>query len=136
MGMKKKPVTGMKDILPKEMAIRDYAIGLIKETYKDFGFTSVETPAVEHIENLTSNQGGENEKLIFKVLKRGDKLSSSVEKLASDYAAMKAAENLSDDEKQGEKKRRGLRLEVDAGNRADQPADCGNSHFRRNVHPV
>ena len=103
MAMKKKPVTGMKDILPKEMAIRDYAIGLIKETYKDFGFTSVETPAVEHIENLTSNQGGENEKLIFKVLKRGDKLSSSVEKLASDYAAMKAAENLSDDEKQGEK---------------------------------
>lgn len=101
--MKKKPVTGMKDILPKEMAIRDYAIGLIKETYKDFGFTSVETPAVEHIENLTSNQGGENEKLIFKVLKRGDKLSSSVGKLASDYAAMKAAENLSDDEKQGEK---------------------------------
>ena len=103
MAMKKKPVTGMKDILPKEMAIRDYAIGLIKETYKDFGFTSVETPAVEHIENLTSNQGGENEKLIFKVLKRGDKLSSSVGKLASDYAAMKAAENLSDDEKQGEK---------------------------------
>lgn len=79
--MKKKPVTGMKDILPKEMEIRDYAIGLIKETYKTFGFTSVETPAVEHIENLSSNQGGENEKLIFKVLKRGDKLSSAVNKL-------------------------------------------------------
>ena len=82
MAMKKKPVTGMKDILPREMEIRDYAIGLIKETYKTFGFTSVETPAVEHIENLTSNQGGENEKLIFKVLKRGDKLSSAVEKIA------------------------------------------------------
>ena len=81
MAMKKKPVTGMKDILPREMEIRDYAIGLIKETYKTFGFTSVETPAVEHIENLTSNQGGENEKLIFKVLKRGDKLTSSVGKL-------------------------------------------------------
>ena len=52
MAMKKKPVTGMKDILPREMEIRDYAIGLIKDTYKTYGFTSVETPAVEHIENL------------------------------------------------------------------------------------
>ena len=74
MAMKKKPVTGMKDILPKEMEIRDYVIGLIKETYKTFGFTSVETPCVEHIENLSSKQGGENEKLIFKILKRGEKL--------------------------------------------------------------
>lgn len=74
MAMKKKPVTGMKDILPKEMAIRDYCIGLIKETYKTFGFNSVETPCVEHIENLNSKQGGENEKLIFKILKRGEKL--------------------------------------------------------------
>ena len=81
MAMKKKPVTGMKDILPKEMAIRDYCIGLIKETYKTFGFTSVETPCVEHIENLSSNQGGENEKLIFKILKRGDKLTGAVDKL-------------------------------------------------------
>ncbi|MBP3505065.1 MAG: histidine--tRNA ligase [Lachnospiraceae bacterium] len=74
MAMKKKPVTGMKDIMPREMEIRDYVIGLIKETYKTFGFTSVETPCVEHIENLSSNQGGENEKLIFKILKRGEKL--------------------------------------------------------------
>ena len=74
MAMKKKPVTGMKDILPKEMAIRDYCISLIKETYKTFGFNSVETPCVEHIENLNSKQGGENEKLIFKILKRGEKL--------------------------------------------------------------
>ena len=74
MAMKKKPVTGMKDILPREMEIRDYAIGLIKDTYRRFGFTSMETPAVEHIENLSSKQGGENEKLIFKILKRGEKL--------------------------------------------------------------
>ena len=74
MAMKKKPVTGMKDILPKEMAIRDYCIRLIKETYRTFGFCSVETPCVEHIENLNSKQGGENEKLIFKILKRGEKL--------------------------------------------------------------
>lgn len=78
MAMKKKPVTGMKDILPKEMAIRDYCIGLIKETYKTFGFCSVETPCVEHIENLSSKQGGENEKLIFKILKRGEKLDAAL----------------------------------------------------------
>lgn len=74
MALKKKPVTGMKDILPEEMKIRDYVIGVIKETYGKFGFTSIETPCVEHIENLNSKQGGENEKLIFKILKRGEKL--------------------------------------------------------------
>ena len=75
MAMVKKPTTGMKDILPKEMQIRDYVTSLVKETYGTFGFTSIETPAVEHIENLCSKQGGENEKLIFKVLKRGEKLN-------------------------------------------------------------
>lgn len=74
MAMKKKPVTGMKDILPAEMEIRNYVIQLIKETYRTFGFSNVETPCVEHIENLSSKQGGENEKLIFKILKRGEKL--------------------------------------------------------------
>lgn len=70
----KKPVNGMKDILPEEMEIRNYVIGLIRETYGSFGFSSIETPAVEHIENLLSKQGGDNEKLIFKILKRGEKL--------------------------------------------------------------
>ena len=74
MALKKKPVTGMKDMLPKEMEIRDYVIHLIKETYKAYGFSSMETPCVEHIENLCSKQGGDNEKLIFKILKRGEKL--------------------------------------------------------------
>ena len=74
MTLKKRTVTGMNDILPKEMAIRDYVIRLIKETYASFGFTSMETPCVEHIENLCSKQGGDNEKLIFKILKRGEKL--------------------------------------------------------------
>jgi len=74
MPLKKKPVTGMKDILPAEMQVRDYVTGLIKETYKSFGFSPIETPCVEHIENLCSKQGGDNEKLIFKILKRGEKL--------------------------------------------------------------
>ena len=74
MSLKKKPVTGMKDILPAEMQIRDYILGQIKETYRSFGFSSIETPCMEHIENLLSKQGGDNEKLIFKILKRGEKL--------------------------------------------------------------
>ena len=75
MALKKKTVTGMKDILPAEMQVRDYVTGLIKETYKSFGFSYIETPCVEHIENLCSKQGGDNEKLIFKIMKRGEKLN-------------------------------------------------------------
>ena len=75
MALKKKPVTGMKDMLPREMEIRDYVIQLIKDTYKTYGFMSIETHLVEHIEKLCSKQGGDNEKLIFKVLKRGEKLN-------------------------------------------------------------
>ena len=74
MALKKKPVNGMKDIMPREMEIRDYVTGVIKETYRSFGFTPIETPCMEDIQNLSSKQGGENEKLIFKVLKRGEKL--------------------------------------------------------------
>lgn len=84
MALKKKPVTGMKDMMPGEMEIRDYVIGLIKDTYKSFGFSSIETPCVEHIENLCSKQGGENEKLIFKILKRGEKLKIDTAQAESD----------------------------------------------------
>ncbi|MCM1570009.1 MAG: histidine--tRNA ligase [Roseburia sp.] len=75
MALSKKPVTGMKDIMPEEMQIRDYVMNVIKETYGSFGFTSIETPCVENIANLSSKQGGDNEKLIFKILKRGEKLN-------------------------------------------------------------
>jgi len=75
MALNKKPVTGMKDIMPEEMKIRDYVISVIKDTYGKFGFTPMETPCMEDIANLSSKQGGENEKLIFKVLKRGEKLN-------------------------------------------------------------
>ncbi len=73
----KTPVKGMPEHLPNDMALREYVLGTIKQTYYKFGFSQIETPMVEHIENLTSNQGGENEKLIFKILKRGKKLENS-----------------------------------------------------------
>ena len=75
MALNKKPVTGMKDILPEEMAIREYVQRVISETYAGFGFTRIETPCVETIGNLTSKSGGDNEKLIFRILKRGEKLN-------------------------------------------------------------
>ncbi|MBO4883269.1 MAG: histidine--tRNA ligase [Lachnospiraceae bacterium] len=75
MALNKKPVTGMKDILPEEMEIREYVQRVISETYAAFGFTKIETPCVESIENLTSKSGGDNEKLIFRILKRGEKLN-------------------------------------------------------------
>ena len=86
MALKKKPVTGMKDILPQEMQIRDYVLNQIKETYRGFGFSSIETPCVEHIENLLSKLGGDNEKLIFKVLKRGEKLNLEAAETENDLA--------------------------------------------------
>ena len=84
MALKKKPVTGMKDILPKEMEIRNYVMNMIRETYGKFGFSAIETPCVEHIENLCSKQGGDNEKLIFKILKRGEKLKIDTAKEEND----------------------------------------------------
>ncbi len=86
MALKKKPVTGMKDILPAEMQIREYVTNQIKETYRSFGFSQIETPCVEHLENLTSKQGGDNEKLIFKILKRGEKLNLETAQSEADVA--------------------------------------------------
>ena len=74
----------MKDILPAEMEIRDYVTSVIKDTYRSFGFTPIETPCMENIANLSNKQGGENEKLIFKVLKRGEKLNLETAKEEAD----------------------------------------------------
>ena len=74
----------MKDITPQEMELRNYVMNEIRKTYSSFGFTQIETPAVEHIENLCSKQGGENEKLIFKILKRGEKLNLADAKAEND----------------------------------------------------
>ena len=84
MALSKKPVNGMKDILPAEMEIRDYVTSVIKDTYRSFGFTPIETPCMENIANLSNKQGGENEKLIFKVLKRGEKLNLETAKEETD----------------------------------------------------
>ena len=84
MALSKKPVNGMKDILPAEMEIRYYVTNVIKETYRSFGFTPIETPCMENIANLSNKQGGENEKLIFKVMKRGEKLNLETAKEEAD----------------------------------------------------
>ena len=84
MALSKKPVNGMKDILPAEMEIPDYVTSVIKDTYRSFGFTPIETPCMENIANLSNKQGGENEKLIFKVLKRGEKLNLETAKEEAD----------------------------------------------------
>ena len=86
MALTKNPVTGMKDILPQEMVLRGYLIGLIKSTYESVGYTPLETPVVESLGNLLSKQGGDNEKLIFKVLKRGEKLKIGEAKTEEDLS--------------------------------------------------
>ncbi len=72
--METSPARGMKDYLPIEAALRDWMLGVIQETYALRGFQRIETPALENLERLIGSGGGENEKLIFKVLKRGEKL--------------------------------------------------------------
>lgn len=80
MAFKKIPVKGMCDVLPSEMRLREEVLALIRESYAKYGFEEIKTPAMEPIENLQSKQGGENEKLIFKVMKRGAELVRALEK--------------------------------------------------------
>ena len=82
----KTPVKGMVDMLPSDMRLREYVLSMIKESYAKYGFMQIETPVMEHIENLTSKQGGDNEKLIFKVMKRGADLGRAIEKGTHEYA--------------------------------------------------
>lgn len=79
MAFSKKPVKGMTDFMPADMALRESVLAQIKETYASYGFSQIETPMMEHIENLTSKQGGDNEKLIFKIQKRGAALARALE---------------------------------------------------------
>ncbi|WP_326907752.1 histidine--tRNA ligase [Sedimentibacter sp. MB31-C6] len=81
------PAKGMRDFTPKEKEIRDYVENVIVNTYKQSGFELIETPVVENIDNLIGSKGGENLKLIFKILKRGEKLNLSDENLTEDNLA-------------------------------------------------
>lgn len=82
----KTPVKGMCDMLPADMRLREHVLSMIKKSYGQYGFMQIETPIVEHIENLTSKQGGDNEKLIFKVMKRGADLQRAIDKGDGEYA--------------------------------------------------
>ena len=72
------PATGTRDIEPVAAEIRNEVINKITSSYKKYGFNSIETPCLEKLENLTGKKGGENEKLIFKILKRGDELKEAL----------------------------------------------------------
>ncbi len=71
------PARGMRDVLPDEVELRDRTLGTILDIYRRRGFQRIETPAVESLRLLTRGEGGENEKLIFKILKRGERLSAA-----------------------------------------------------------
>jgi histidyl-tRNA synthetase len=72
------PSKGMRDFMPEEKEIRDYIEGIIIETYKKDGFQLIETPVVENIERLLGSDGGDNLRLIYRILKRGKKLKKAV----------------------------------------------------------
>ncbi len=76
--MKTNALKGMKDILPQEQKLRDYIQNKILETYRSAGFERISTPIIEDIENLDKSDGGDNLNLIFKILKRGEKLDEAV----------------------------------------------------------
>ena len=80
------PPRGMRDILPAEAELRDLAAGTSSAVYRRYGFRRIETPALESLELLTGGGGGENEKLIFKVLKRGEKLDLAAAATEADLA--------------------------------------------------
>ena len=72
------PPRGMRDFLPAEKAKRDRVLGAIRETYKSHGYQEIETPALEDLSRLTSGQGGDNEKLAYRVMKRGEELERAL----------------------------------------------------------
>ncbi len=77
------PPRGMRDFLPLEKAKRESILGAIRGVYSSFGFQEVETPSLENLERLTSGQGGDNEKLAYRVMKRGAELDSALEEMSS-----------------------------------------------------
>lgn len=72
------PARGMRDFLPADIRKRNYVIGIIKEVYEKYGFEPLETPSVENLETLTGKYGEEGSQLMFKILKRGEKLQQEL----------------------------------------------------------
>ncbi len=80
-----RPARGMRDFLPEDVRRREYVIGIVSSIYQRYGFEPLETPALENIETLTGKYGEEGNKLIFKVLRRGEHESSGETDLALRY---------------------------------------------------
>ena len=80
-----RPARGMRDFLPEDVRRREYVIGIVSGIYQRYGFEPLETPALENIETLTGKYGEEGNKLIFKVLRRGEHESSGETDLALRY---------------------------------------------------
>jgi histidyl-tRNA synthetase len=80
-----RPARGMRDFLPEDVRRRDYVIGIVKDVYRRYGFEPLETPSLENIETLTGKYGEEGNKLIFKVLRRGEHEASGEADLALRY---------------------------------------------------
>ncbi|HXW08876.1 MAG TPA: histidine--tRNA ligase [Vicinamibacterales bacterium] len=80
-----RPARGMRDFLPDDVRKRDYVIGIVRTVYQRYGFEPLETPALENIETLTGKYGEEGNKLIFKVLRRGEHEASGETDLALRY---------------------------------------------------
>jgi histidyl-tRNA synthetase len=79
------PARGMRDFLPEDVRRRQYVIGVIAEVYQQYGFEPLETPAVENIETLLGKYGDEGDRLIFKILKRGEGAETGQADLALRY---------------------------------------------------
>src|SRR5436190_13307790 len=77
-----KPARGMRDFLPADVRKRNYVINIIKEVYESYGFEPLETPSVENLETLMGKYGEEGNQLVFKILKRGEKLDVGSTELA------------------------------------------------------
>jgi len=84
----------MRDFLPADVRKREYVIGIIKEVYESYGFEPLETPAVENIETLTGKYGEEGNQLIFRILKRGEKLTEDLADLSKN--SINSTNSLSD----------------------------------------
>ena len=85
MAQQTRPARGMRDFLPEDVRRRDFVIGVVEDVYRRYGFEPLETPALENIETLTGKYGEEGNKLIFKVLRRGEHESSGETDLALRY---------------------------------------------------